>query len=95
MKTDTACDGEWRTYAGDRDDTALYFKNERGKSMKKRLFEQFDKEFLELCKGTCLERLHCFNRFSYLLDFLLFSGVIDCDIYRFLSYASRVVCLGE
>lgn len=63
--------------------------------MKKKLFEQFDKEFLSYCEGTSLERLELHGFISNLLTFLLYSDVINAKEYRFLCGASRAVCFGQ
>lgn len=63
--------------------------------MKKKLFEQFDKEFLSYCEGTSLERLELHGFISNLLTFLFCSGVINAKEYRFLCGASRAVCFGQ
>lgn len=52
--------------------------------MKKRLFEQFDKEFIILCEcPSCCQR----DRVVGILDFLVLSLVISASQYRFLCQA--------
>lgn len=63
--------------------------------MKKRLFEQFDEQFMELCQETCLDRLKHHDRVCYLLNFLLSSGLLDSKKYCFLRGALRAVCFGQ